>query len=112
MCTKEMYQKLDVCDEELGSWGSQGIEVACKFRLSGNRVLVNKKTWYAHCFRTKNVFGFPYKLSGRQVQSAKHKVKDLFFNHKWPQQKRSLRWLVEKFWPVPEWTKKDLELLK
>jgi len=28
-------QELNVCDEAFGSWGSQGIEVACKFWLSG-----------------------------------------------------------------------------
>lgn len=111
MVTKEKYEELNLCDEELGSWGSQGIEVACKMWLSGGRVLVNKKTWYAHMFRTKAIFGFPYKLSGNQVQSAKQKTKDMFFNKKWPQQKKSLRWLVEKFMPVPEWTQDDIDKL-
>jgi len=112
MCTKEKYEDLNICDEELGSWGSQGIEVACKFWLSGGRVLVNKNTWYAHCFRTKSVFGFPYKLSGRQVQEAKHKAKDLFFNNKWNKAIYPLSWLVEKFWPVKGWADEDLKSLK
>jgi len=111
MCTKKRYLELNICDENFGSWGSQGIEVSCKFWLSGSKVLVNKKTWYAHCFRTKAVFGFPYKLSGRQVHNAKKKAKDLFFNHKWPKQKRSLKWLVEKF-DAPEWTPEDIAKLK
>lgn len=111
MCTKYLYNKLNICDEELGSWGSQGIEISCKFWLSGRRVLVNKKTWYAHCFRTKAVFGFPYSLSGRQVHNAKAKVRDLFYNYKWPQQTRSLRWLIEKFNP-PDWKPEDISKLK
>lgn len=49
-----------------GSWGNQGIEVACKTWLSGGRVLVNHNTWYAHMFRTQGAeFGFPYPQSGR-----------------------------------------------
>jgi glycosyltransferase involved in cell wall biosynthesis len=112
MCSKDKYWELNVCDEAFGSWGSQGIEVACKFWLSGGRVLTNKATWYAHCFRTKNVFGFPYKLSGNQVTRAKHLAKDLFFNKKWPLQKHKLSWLIEKFWPIKGWTEESLRKLK
>jgi len=112
MCTRENYLKLNVCDESLGSWGSQGIEVACKFWLSGRRVLCNRKTWYAHCFRTKENFGFPYEISGRQVQNAKKMVKDLFFNQNWPRQVKPVSWLVEKFSPVPGWTPEILAELK
>lgn len=112
MCTRDKYLELNICDEKFGSWGSQGIEVACKFWLSGGRVLVNKKTWYAHCFRTKSVFGFPYKPSGRQVQGAKRMAKDLFFNNKWPQAIHPMSWMIEKFWPIPGWKDEDLKKLK
>jgi len=113
MATRDKYFELNLCDEILGSWGSQGIEVACKTWLSGGRVVVNHKTWYSHMFRTKGGdFGFPYHLSGRQTQHAKNSVKDLFFNNKWPLQKRPLSWLLEKFWPVPGWTEEKLVELK
>lgn len=112
MCTTEKYWELGICDEGFGSWGSQGIEVACKFWLSGGRVLCNKDTWYAHCFRTKNVFGFPYKLSGKQVAYAKAKAKWLFFGKRWKKQQKPLSWLIEKFWPIPEWSDEDLASLK
>lgn len=112
MCTREKYWELDICDEGYGSWGSQGIEVACKFWLSGGKVLINKDTWYAHLFRTKNVFGFPYELSGKQVAYAKARAKHMFFKSKWNKQTRPLSWLIEKFWPIPEWTDEDLKKLK
>lgn len=113
MLTRKKYWELDICDENFGSWGSQGIEVAVKTWLSGGRVMVNKKTWYAHMFRTQGGdFSFPYPISGRQQQRAKEYARDLFFNNKWPQQKRPLSWLVEKFWPVKGWTEEDLERLK
>ncbi len=113
MLTREKYWELKICDEDFGSWGSQGIEVAVKTWLSGGRCLVNKRTWYAHLFRTQGGdFSFPYKQSGNQVQRAKRRSKDIFFNNKWDQQVRPLSWLVEKFWPVKGWTDEDLQDLK
>ena len=113
MLTREKYWELGIADEALGSWGSQGIEVAVKTWLSGGRVMVNQKTWYAHMFRTQGGdFGFPYHLSGNQVEHAKKSVKDLFFNNKWDKQIRPLSWLLEKFWPVLGWTQEQLDELK
>lgn len=113
MATKEKYFELKLCDADLGNWGNQGIEVAVKTWLSGGRVLVNHKTWYAHMFRTQGGdFGFPYKLSGNEVARTKEKVKDLFFNNKWDKQVRKLSWLLERFWPVSGWTEEQLIELK
>lgn len=113
MLTRDKYWELNICDEEFGSWGSQGIEVAVKTWLSGGRVMVNKKTWYAHMFRTQGGdFGFPYPIKGSDQEKAKSFARDLFFNDKWPLQKKPLSWLVEKFWPVPGWTEEDLAKLK
>ncbi len=113
MLTREKYWELGICDENFGSWGSQGIEVAAKTWLSGGRVMVNKKTWYAHMFRTQGGdFGFPYPMSGRDQEKAKNYAKNLFFNNQWPLQKHPFSWLVEKFWPVKGWTEQDLANLK
>jgi glycosyltransferase involved in cell wall biosynthesis len=113
MLTREKYWELGICDEEFGSWGSQGIEVAAKTWLSGGRVMIHHNTWYAHMFRTQGGdFSFPYPISGRDQEKAKRAARDLFFNDKWPLQKRPLSWLVEKFWPVKGWTEEDLAKLK
>jgi glycosyltransferase involved in cell wall biosynthesis len=113
MMTRAKYWELGICDENFGSWGSQGIEVAAKTWLSGGAVMVNHKTWYAHMFRTQGGdFSFPYPISGRDQEKAKRMARDLFFNNKWPLQKRPLSWLVERFWPVKGWTDEDLQKLK
>lgn len=113
MLTREKYWELNICDENFGSWGSQGIEVAVKTWLSGGRVLVNHLTWYAHMFRTQGGdFGFPYELSGNAVSHAKKTAKDLFFNGTWEKQTKPLSWLIEKFWPIPGWKDEDLAKLK
>jgi hypothetical protein len=113
ICTKEMYWEKELCDETYGSWGNQGIEVACKTWLSGGRCLVNHATWYAHMFRTQGGdFSFPYPQSGREVHHTKKRIKDLFFNNKWPKAIYPLSWLVEKFWPINGWQQEDLDKLK
>jgi len=113
MLTREKYWELNISDESLGSWGSQGIEVACKTWLSGGRVVVCHDTWYAHMFRTQGGdFGFPYKLSGKQTDHAKKTVRELFFDNKWDKQIYPLSWLLEKFWPVPGWTEEWRQKIK
>jgi len=113
MATREKYWELELCGEELGSWGNQGIEVSLKTWLSGGRVLVNHRTWNAHMFRTQGGdFGFPYPQSGREVQKTKKNTWDFFLNGNWNKQIYPIYWLVEKFWPVKGWTEQALADLK
>lgn len=113
MLTREKYWELNICDEEMGNWGNQGIETACKTWLSGGRVLVNHNTWYAHMFRTQGGdFGFPYELKGNDVARTKRNIKKLFWESKWDEQIKPVSWLVEKFWPVPGWSEEDLNKIK
>ncbi|MFA5036120.1 MAG: glycosyltransferase [Candidatus Izemoplasmatales bacterium] len=105
MSTKEKYWELDLSGETLGSWGNQGVQLACATWLSGGRVLINHNTWYAHLFRTQGGdFGFPYEQSGRQVQKTKNNVKELFWTKGHHKQIYPVSWLVEKFAPVPGWS--------
>lgn len=104
MLTRQKYWELNICDEAHGSWGQQGVEVALKTWLSGGRVICNKKTWYAHMFRTQGGdFGFPYRLSGNQVEKARKYSRDLWLNDKWDKAIHPLSWLIDKFAPVPDW---------
>lgn len=113
MLTRDKYWELDICNEDFGSWGSQGIEVACKTWLSGGRVMCLQTTWYAHMFRTQGGdFGFPYPQAQSKVIKAKTHAKNLFLGNRWPLQKYPISWLVEKFWPVYKWTDEDLRKLK
>ena len=81
-----------------------GVEVACKSWLSGGRQVVNKRTWFAHMFRTQGPgFGFPYPISGQEQEAARQHSRKLWEGGTWPGAIRSLRWLLEKFAPVPDW---------
>jgi len=103
MCTREKYWELELCDESWGSWGQQGVEVSAKTWLSGGRVVCNKKTWYAHMFRTQTGWKWPYPAPGKSQQRAREISQDIFLNDKWPKAKHTLQWLIDKFAPVPDW---------
>ena len=104
MMQRKRYWELDGLDEGHGSWGQMGTEIACKSWLSGGQHVVNKKTWYAHMFRTQGGdFGFPYKISGNEQERARKYSRDIWLNNKWPKAKYPLSWLINKFSPVPNW---------
>ena len=112
MATRENYWKLKLCEEELGNWGNQGIEVACKTWLSGGRVLCNHNTWYAHMFRTQGGdFSFPWNNSGRETSRTKDNVWKQIIEGRLPHQKYPVKWLVERFMPVKGWAPEDVEKL-
>lgn len=113
MVTREKYWELDISSEIFHSWGQQGVEVACKTWLSGGRVVVNKKTWYAHMFRTQGGdFGFPYENPGSKVEANRKLSRQLFMGNRWEGAKHPFSWLLEKFWPIPGWTEEDLAAQK
>ena len=109
MLTRDKWFELNICDESFGSWGSQGLEISIRTWLSGGKVMVDHKTYYGHMFRTQGGdFSFPYPISGRQVDFAKKRAKELFFNNNWSGQKLPLEWLIRKFYPVPGWSDDDI----
>lgn len=97
----ETFWNLGGCDEEHGSWGSEGIEWACKAWLSGGRLIVNKHTWFAHWFRGSDG-GFPYPISQNAIDRARIHAENLWLQDKWDKQVRPFKWLVDKFNP-PGW---------
>lgn len=97
------YWELEGCDEQHGSWGQQGVEVSCKSWLSGGRMVVNKRAWFAHLFRTRSGFSFPYPMSVSAQEAARQYSRWLWQGEHWPKAVRSLAWLLDHFAPVPEW---------
>jgi len=109
MMERDRYWAIDGLDENHGSWGQMGVEIACKTWLSGGRQVVNKKTWFGHMFRTQQGFGFPYPNPGT---GARQYSRDMWLNNKWSKQIHRLEWLLEKFWPVDGWSEEDLVRVK
>jgi cephalosporin hydroxylase len=102
---RDRFWELGGCDEGHGSWGQQGIEVACKAWLSGGSLKVNKKTWFAHYFRGGDG-GFPYEIKQKDINHARKYSKDLWMNNKWDKQIRKFDWMLDRFNP-PGWDAKS-----
>ena len=101
---RERFWDLGGLDENHGSWGQFGVEVACKAWLSGGRHVVNKKTWFAHMFRTQGKdFGFPYPLSNSDVERARKYSRMLWTHNQWDKAIRPFTWIIDKFAPIPDW---------
>lgn len=103
---RDRYWQLGGLDEAHGSWGQMGTEIGCKSWLSGGRMVTNRRTWYAHMFRTQGGdFSFPYPLSGADQERARKHSRELWLGNRWPGQVRPLSWLIDHFAPVPGWEK-------
>jgi hypothetical protein len=102
--SRDRYWELDGLDENHGSWGQLGTEIACKSWLSGGKLLTAKRTWFSHMFRTRNKgFSFPYPMSGKAIEKAREYSVDLWTNNKWPKAIHEFEWLIDKFKPIPDW---------
>lgn len=98
---RDRYLELEMLDENHGFWGQVGTEVSCRTWLSGGKLIVNRKTWFSHLFRTQ--FGWPYHITQGMIDTARAYSRDYWFNNRWKGQKYPLKWLVDRFSPVPGW---------
>lgn len=84
--------------------GYQGVpqqeaeEIGLTTWLSGGRVIVNKKTWYAHWFKGSE--GRGYALSREAVD----KCYEYSYNHWVIENREGFVKLIERFMPVPGWS--------
>ncbi len=85
-----------------GSFIQEMQELGLKTWLGGGRLRVNKKTWYAHLHKGKK-HGRGYWISKQEQDAGADFAMRYWMLDKWAERKRDLRWLVEKFMPVPTW---------
>lgn len=88
-----------------GSFTQEPQEIGLKTWLGGGRLVVNKKTWYAHLHK-----GTRYGRMWRMGQVDKEQIVQghaysarYWMTNAWPQRVHDLEWLIEKFNPVPTW---------
>lgn len=76
-------------------------ELAYKTWLSGGRVVVNKNAWYAHMFKNADTRG--YRLDLTAMRETERFGTWYWMNDQWQGAKLPMKWLIEKFWPIPGW---------
>ena len=103
MMHRDYFNKLELEDEEhYGTFSNEFQEIGLKCWLSGGRVITNKKTWYAHLHKDKDM-GRGYSLPGDQVEKGFLYTNRWLTNTAWHKQIHPFTWLIERFWPVPGW---------
>jgi len=112
---KTYFDYLELMDEEnFGTFAQEFQEISFKAWLSGGRVVVNKKTWYAHWHKGKDPEGKNvrnYFIDTRDLKKANEYTNRWLSEKVWHKQIHDMKWLIEKFWPVPGWPE-DRELWK
>ena len=88
--------------ENYGAFVQEFQEIGLKTWLSGGRVACNKRTWYAHLHKGKQ-YGRMYSMNGLNMKHGKAYCERHWMLDQWAGRVHDLRWLVEKFWPVPSW---------
>ena len=96
------YKRMGFMDH-IGYGGNfqEAQETCFKTWLSGGRVVVNKKTWYAH-WRKKHR---GWDKDNEEVARGLAYSCDFWLNNRWEQRQYDFEWLIDKFAPVPTWPK-------
>lgn len=71
LVSKKAYFDWNLCDESLGSWGQQGVELGIKTWLNGGRCVTTKRTYYGHLFRHSET-DFPYKRNQEEIDNTRN----------------------------------------
>ena len=108
--TKKHWDWLGPLDDvNYGPFNHEAQEIGNKTWLGGGRVVVNKKTWYAH-LHTGSKHGKGYGFSNEQYKffmeskdKSRRFCRDYWINNKWPERVHDWKWFIEKFWPIPTW---------
>lgn len=112
-----------------GTFRQEFQELGNKTWLSGGRVVINKKTWYAHLHKGKK-YGYGYGFSNERWRHWSNESElgrlfciDFWMNNKWKDRKYNIEWLIDKFnppgWPSdwktiskPSWPERWVEFQK
>lgn len=92
-------------DENYGQFANEAQEISLKAWLSGGRVVVNKKTWYAHWHKDRSGYNFTSEQQRRfseSVAKGRAYASDFWLNNKWDKRVHDYQWLVDKFSPLPK----------
>lgn len=100
-------------EEGYGTFSQEPQEIGNKTWLGpwNGRVMVNKKTWYAHLHKGSR-YGRGYSIGKNEVIKGHDYSGYYWMGNKWEDRAHDFEWLVDRFWPVPTWPSnwKELEL--
>jgi len=86
------------------------IWLALKNWLAGGKVMVNKKTWYAHMHQQGNKRG--YTMDKAQEDKSYLIAANYWVGDRWHEKKYDFEWFVGHFEPMPTWPDNWRDLLR
>lgn len=109
---RDYFYELELMDEEnYGSFWNEAQEFGFKCWLSGGRMVVNKKTWYAHLHKGKK-YGRGYNLDHDLLNIGSEYTKRWLTERVWRKQTLPFSSMIERFMPMPTWDADKLTQLK
>ena len=100
---REYFYRLELMDEtNYGTFWNEAQELGFKSWLSGGKVMVNKKAWYAHLHKGKT-YGRGYNLDSAEVVKGASYTRRWMINDAWNKATLPFEWLIDRFWPIPTW---------
>jgi glycosyltransferase involved in cell wall biosynthesis len=102
-------------DKNYGPFTQEAQEIGNKVWLSGGRLVVNKKTWYAHFHKGSKGKGYGFSREQYKRHEAAKERGRLYCIEYWlntKDYKHDFEWLLQKFWPVPTWPENWKERIK
>ena len=105
MMSRKHFERIGGFFEEgYGRFVGENVEPALKTWLGpwDGRLMRNKKVWYAH-LRKIDEFKKDYYVSEDELIRGNRYVFDHWFFDQWSDRVHDFDWLVDRFWPVPDW---------
>lgn len=101
--TRRHWDRMGPLDvEAYGNFIQEMQEIGLKTWLGGGRMVTNKRTWYAHLHKGPK-WGRGYSLRGARHEEGRAYCTRYWMLDQWAERKRDLRWLIDRFAPVPTW---------
>lgn len=103
--TKKHFENVigEMQEEGYGSFIGEPQEISMKTWLSGGKVMINKKTWYAHLHKGKK-YGRGYFIDKKELVAGNAYSVDYWMNDRFPKAIHTMEWFVnEKFPDMPTW---------
>lgn len=89
-------------EENWGGFAGEPQEIGLKTQLAGGRIMVTKRTWYAHLHKGKK-YGRGYRPDKAEISKGHEYNAWYWMTEQWLGARIDMRSLVERFWPVPTW---------
>jgi glycosyltransferase involved in cell wall biosynthesis len=108
---RSYFHELELEDaENYGDFCFEFQEIGLKCWLSGGRVVRNRTTWYAHLHKGRK-YGRGWPLRTETLDKGAAYTNGWMKGKLWHKQNRDIRWLVDKFKPVPTWSDESVRLV-